>query len=106
MNYVAEEMRELMAQLGYRSVNEMVGQVNRLEMRHAIDHWKARGLDYSKILYKPEVGDDVGSYCQIKQDHLLQNSLSTSARSSGRQNRQLKTVHQSKSDYPSSIPTA
>ena len=75
MNYVAEEMRELMAQLGYRSVNEMVGQVNRLEMRHAIDHWKARGLDYSKILYKPEVGDDVGSYCQIKQDHLLQNSL-------------------------------
>ncbi|MGB0343984.1 MAG: glutamate synthase-related protein, partial [Coraliomargarita sp.] len=75
MNYVAEEMRELMAQLGFRTVNEMVGQVDRLEMRHAIEHWKARGLDYSKILYKPEVGPEVGSYCQMKQDHLLQNSL-------------------------------
>lgn len=75
MNYVAEEMREIMAQLGYRTVNEMVGQVDRLEMRHAIEHWKARGLDYSKILYKPDVGPDVGSFCQMKQDHLLENSL-------------------------------
>ena len=48
MNYVAEEMRELMAQLGYRSVNEMVSKSTVLR-RHAIDHWKARGLDYSKI---------------------------------------------------------
>jgi glutamate synthase (ferredoxin) len=75
MNYVAEEMRELMAQLGYRSVNEMVGQVDRLEMRHAVEHWKARGLDYSKILYKPEVGSEVGTYCQMQQDHLLDKSL-------------------------------
>ena len=75
MSYVAEEMREIMAQLGYRTVNEMVGQVDRLEMRHAIEHWKARGLDYSKILYKPDVGPDVGSFCQMKQDHLLENSL-------------------------------
>ncbi|NNM31043.1 MAG: glutamate synthase subunit alpha, partial [Akkermansiaceae bacterium] len=53
MNFVAEEMREIMAELGFRTIEEMVGQVERLEMRKAIDHWKAKGLDYSKILYKP-----------------------------------------------------
>ena len=45
MKYVAEEIREIMAKLGYRTINEMVGQVQRLEMRHAIDHWKAKGQD-------------------------------------------------------------
>jgi glutamate synthase (ferredoxin) len=75
MNYVAEEMRELMAQLGFRSINEMVGRVDKLEMRSAIDHWKARGLDYSKILYRPNVGPNVGTYCQMEQDHLLDRSL-------------------------------
>lgn len=75
MNYIAEEMRELMAQLGFRSINEMVGKVERLELSHAIEHWKARGLDYSKILYKPDVGAEVGTYCQMKQDHLLEKSL-------------------------------
>jgi len=75
MNYVAEEMRELMAQLGFRSINEMVGRVDKLEMRHGVEHWKARGLDYSKILYRPKVGKDVGTYCQMKQDHLLERSL-------------------------------
>ena len=75
MNYVAEEIRELMAQLGFRSINEMVGRVDKLEMRHAIDHWKAKGLDYSKLLYKPQLGPDVGTYCQMQQDHLLDKSL-------------------------------
>jgi len=75
MNYVAEELREIMAQFGYRSINEMVGQVDKLELRPAIDHWKAQGLDYSKILYRPEVGPEVGTYCQSKQDHLLDKSL-------------------------------
>jgi len=75
MNYVAEEMRELMAQLGFRTVNEMVGRVDKLEMRNAIDHWKAKGLDYSKILYRPKVEPEVGTYCQMKQDHLLERSL-------------------------------
>lgn len=75
MRYIAEEVREIMAQLGYRSINEMVGQVDRLEMRQAVDHWKARGLDYSKILYKPKVGPEVGTYCQMQQDHLLDRSL-------------------------------
>jgi glutamate synthase (ferredoxin) len=75
MNYIAEEIRELMAQLGFRTINEMVGQVDRLEMRSAIDHWKAKGLDYSKLLYKPDVGPNVGTYRQITQDHLLEKSL-------------------------------
>ena len=41
----------------------------------ALDHWKAKGLDYSKILYKPDIGPEVGTYCQMKQDHLLDKSL-------------------------------
>ena len=75
MNYVAEEMRETMSKLGFRTVNEMVGRVDKLELNTALDHWKAKGLDYSKILYKPEVGPEVGTYCQMKQDHLLEKSL-------------------------------
>ncbi len=75
MSYVAEELRALMAQLGFRSISEMVGRVDKLEMSNAINHWKAKGLDYSKILYRPQVGPEVGTYCQIKQDHLLDRSL-------------------------------
>jgi len=75
MNFVAEEMRETMASLGFRSVNEMVGRVDKLELRNAIEHWKAKGLDYSSILHRPEVDDHVGTYCQMKQDHLLEKSL-------------------------------
>ena len=75
MNFVAEEMREMMAKLGFRTINEMVGRVDRLELNNALDHWKAKGLDYSKILHKPDVGPDVGTFCQMKQDHLLEKSL-------------------------------
>ncbi|MFP4156257.1 MAG: glutamate synthase large subunit [Opitutales bacterium] len=75
MNFIAEELRELMAQLGFRTINEMVGRVDKLEMREAINHWKAKGLDYSKILYRPDVGEHVGTYCQMKQDHLIERSL-------------------------------
>ncbi len=75
MRFVAQELREIMAKLGFRTLNEMVGRVDRLDTRKAIDHWKARGLDYSKILYRPAVGPDVGSYCQMPQDHGLEKSL-------------------------------
>ena len=68
-------MRETMAKLGFRSINEMVGRVDKLELRKAIDHWKANGLDYSDILHRPEVGPEVGTYCQMKQDHLLEKCL-------------------------------
>src|SRR6056300_1208329 len=75
MNFIAEEVRETMAKLGFRTINEMVGRVDKLELRNAVDHWKAKGLDYSKILYRPDVGPEVGTYCQVKQDHLLERSL-------------------------------
>ena len=52
---LAEELREIMAQLGFRTINEMVGRVDRLDTRKAIAHWKAKGLDFSAILHKPEV---------------------------------------------------
>jgi glutamate synthase (ferredoxin) len=73
--YIAQEVREYMAQLGFRTIDEMVGQVDKLDVRKAIDHWKAKGLNFSKILYKPEprVGDEI--YCTKKQDHGLEKSL-------------------------------
>ena len=75
MRFIATEVRELMAKLGFRTIDEMVGRVDRLGMRKAVDHWKARGLDYSRILYTPEVGDDVGRFCTMKQDHGIGKSL-------------------------------
>jgi len=75
MRFVAEELRELMAELGFRTVEEMVGRVDRLEAREALEHWKARGLDFSNLLYSPEVDPDWGRYCQDPQDHGLERSL-------------------------------
>ena len=73
---VAEEARQLMAQLGFRSIDEMVGRVDVLEMKKAIDHWKAEGIDLSSILTpvdKPHA--DVGTYCTQTQDHGLDKVL-------------------------------
>jgi glutamate synthase (ferredoxin) len=75
MRFIAQEVRELMASLGFRSLNEMVGRTDVLEPKKAIDHWKAKGLDISNILYQPQVGPEVGLYCQILQDHGLDKSL-------------------------------
>jgi glutamate synthase (ferredoxin) len=75
MKFIAQEVRELMAQLGFRSLDEMIGRTDVLEPKQAIAHWKAKGIDLSKILYQPEVGPDVGRYCQIPQDHGLEKSL-------------------------------
>ena len=75
MLFVAREVRELMARLGFRTINEMIGHTECLEARHAIEHWKARGVDLSQILYQPQVSESVGRYCQIAQDHGLENSL-------------------------------
>ncbi|OLP20055.1 glutamate synthase subunit alpha [Leptolyngbya sp. 'hensonii'] len=75
MQFVAQEVRELMAQLGFRSLNEMIGRTDVLEPKQAVEHWKARGIDLSKILYQPEVGPEVGRYCQMPQDHGLEKSL-------------------------------
>ncbi|HPP21122.1 MAG TPA: glutamate synthase-related protein [Phycisphaerae bacterium] len=75
MFFVAEELRQIMASLGFRTINEMVGRTDCLDVRAAVDHWKARGLDLSKILYKPEVPESIGTYCQKPQDHGLEKSL-------------------------------
>jgi len=75
MTFIAQEVRELMAQLGFRTIAEMVGRVDRLEARKAAEHWKARGLDLSSILHAPDVADGVGRYCQLAQDHGLEKSL-------------------------------
>jgi glutamate synthase (ferredoxin) len=78
MKFIAQEVREWMAQLGFRTINEMVGRTDRLEARQAVEHWKARGLDFSKILFQPDAGPEVGRYCQIPQDHSLDKSLDNS----------------------------
>jgi len=75
MKFIAQEVRELMAELGFRTINEMVGRTDALEPKKAVEHWKAKGLDFSKILYQPPAGPEVGRYCQIPQDHGLDKSL-------------------------------
>ena len=73
--FVAEEMRRIMARLGFRTVSEMIGQSDRLEMRRAIDHWKAQGLDFSRLLAKPQVGAEVAISNREPQDHGLDRAL-------------------------------
>jgi len=75
MRFIAQEVRELMAQLGFRTLDEMVGRTDILEARKAVEHWKAKNIDLANILYQPEVGSEVGRYCQISQDHGLDKSL-------------------------------
>src|SRR5881398_3672729 len=73
--FVAEEVRELMAKLGFRTFNEMVGQVEKLDMRRAIDHWKAKGVDLSRILYHAPRRPGIAIYNCEKQDHHLEKVL-------------------------------
>ena len=75
MNFIAQDMRIIMSQIGVRSVNEMIGRTDILAVRNVIEHYKAKGLDYSRILHKPDVGPEIGHYCQIPQDHNLENAL-------------------------------
>jgi glutamate synthase (ferredoxin) len=64
-----------MAQLGFRTINEMVGRVDILDSRKAVAHWKAQGLDFSNILFKPKVPEHFGTYCSQPQDHGIDQSL-------------------------------
>ena len=73
--FVAEEIRELMAELGFRTMDEMIGRVDRLNVQAAVDHWKASGLDLSSILYQPEVPTSVARRCIEPQDHGLDRAL-------------------------------
>ncbi len=73
---VAEEARQIMAELGFRSINEMVGRVDALDVDHAVEHWKAKGIDLSRLL-APAFGfhDGIQVYCTIDQDHALDGVL-------------------------------
>ncbi|MGB0477678.1 MAG: glutamate synthase-related protein, partial [Flavobacteriaceae bacterium] len=75
MHFVAEEMRSIMAQLGFRTVDEMVGQSQKLNMSDAIEHFKAKGIDLSTILHKPDVKEGTPLRNTEKQDHKLENVL-------------------------------
>ncbi|MBM3825648.1 MAG: glutamate synthase large subunit [Verrucomicrobia bacterium] len=78
MKFIAQEVREIMASLGFRTLNEMVGRTDVLEARKAVDHWKVKGVDLSKLLYQPEVGAEVGRFCTEKQDHGLEKGMDLS----------------------------
>src|SRR5436309_485278 len=73
--FIAEEVREYMAQLGFRTMDEMIGRVDRLSVKAAIDHYKARGLDYSAILHDPDLPDDDVRRHTTSQDHGLARAL-------------------------------
>ncbi len=71
MMFIAEEVREYMAQLGFRTIHEMVGRVECLEPSYATDHWKARHVDLGQILHRPRVSGEVSIRCTEAQDHQL-----------------------------------
>ncbi|HMK81496.1 MAG TPA: glutamate synthase large subunit [Xanthobacteraceae bacterium] len=73
--FVAEEVRELMAELGYRKLDEMVGQMQMLDKRKLVEHWKAKGLDFSLLFTKPDVPASVGLYHGESQNHHLETVL-------------------------------
>ena len=73
--FVAEEVRELMAELGYRSFDEMIGQMQMLDRQKLIAHGKANGLDFSKLFTKPEVPAEVAIFNSERQDHKISNIL-------------------------------
>jgi glutamate synthase domain-containing protein 3 len=73
--HVAEEARELMARLGVRTMNELIGRTDLLDTRKGVEHWKAKGLDFSRIFAMPEVAPGVAVYHREKQDHGLEKAL-------------------------------
>ncbi len=75
MLFVAQEVRELMAELGFRSIEEMIGRSDKLQMRDDINNWKAEGLDLSAILHQPKMNREVGRYNQISQNHNLDKGM-------------------------------
>ena len=75
MKFVAQEMREIMAKLGFKTINEMVGRTDRLKSKDNVKHWKAAHLDLSKILYQPYAGADVSRFNTQSQNHMLEKTL-------------------------------
>jgi glutamate synthase (ferredoxin) len=75
MRFIAQELREWMSRLGFRTIDEMVGRTDVLDTNRAILHWKSKGLDLSPILYQPELLQDAPRTCRISQDHLIEDTL-------------------------------
>jgi glutamate synthase (NADPH/NADH) large chain len=75
MMFIAQELREIMAELGFRTVAEMVGRVDMLDVRDVSEHWKAKSVDLSAILHKPDVPETVAIRCVTTQDHGLAKAL-------------------------------
>jgi glutamate synthase (ferredoxin) len=75
MRFIAMELREIMAKLGFKKLEDMVGRTDKLFPWKAIEHWKANGLDLTPILYQPEMGAEVGRFRSQDQDHGLEKSL-------------------------------
>jgi len=75
MQFIAQHVREIMAELGIRTIDEMIGKTEKLEQRKNIDHWKAKYLDLNPLLHMPDVASTVGTHCTISQEHGLENAL-------------------------------
>ena len=73
--FIAREVRELMAALGFRKLTDMVGRTDMLDFAPGLEHFKTRGLDFSKILHRPQVGPEIGAWCSAPQVHGLEKSL-------------------------------
>ena len=78
MKFVAQELREIMAQLGISSLDRMVGRTDLLQPRLAVEHWKAKGLDLAPLLYQPLLDTEINRHCTEEQDHGLEGSLDLS----------------------------
>ncbi len=79
MRFLAEGVRQYMARLGVRSLNELIGRTELLGMKKTVDHWKAKGIDLSKILYQQDLPEEGTRYCSMAQEHALEESLDRTA---------------------------
>ncbi|PAM94720.1 glutamate synthase subunit alpha, partial [Flavobacterium sp. IR1] len=75
MKFIAEEIRELMAELGVKRIDELIGRTDLLEMNEEVDNWKAKHIDLTGLLFQPRSGDPSRHYCTKAQDHQLELSL-------------------------------
>ena len=73
--FLAEEIRELMASMGFRSFSEMIGRTDMLDMRVAVQHWKAHGVDLARLMYSPKMGPEIATHNCETQDHGLEHAL-------------------------------
>ncbi|MDR3003930.1 MAG: glutamate synthase subunit alpha, partial [Acidovorax sp.] len=73
--FIAEEVRQIMAQLGLRKFDELIGRADLLDTKKGVEHWKAQGLDFSRLFFQPEAPADVARFHVEKQDHLLDKAL-------------------------------